>query len=201
MSTAPDTQTTTGTSSRQRRVAQPSARIESARRLQRRQRALWGGGVALVVVLVAGAAALVLSRAATSAQGHQVPIEGSRQHVDQGTDMSYRNRPPSGDHYPTPAGYGVFTREIPTGNLVHSLERGGVVVYYRPDLCDPACVGQLQQAYNDAPKSREWGVVKMVVVPWQEDMDHAVAAAAWGWIDEMDQPDPQRIVGPGRWPL
>lgn len=26
------------------------------------------------------------------------------------------------------------------------------------------------------------------------DRDHAVTAAAWGWVDEMDQPDPQRIV-------
>ena len=33
----------------------------------------------------------------------------------------------------------------------------------------------------------------MVVSPWH-DMDHAVTAAAWGWVDEMDQPDPQRVV-------
>ncbi len=107
--------------------------------------------------------------------------------------MSYRNRPPpSGDHYPTPAGYGIFTREIPAGTLVHALEHGGVVVYYRPDLCDPACLGRLQRAYNDAPRSRACGVVKMVVAP-RQDMDHAVAAAAWGCVDEIGSADPQRI--------
>src|SRR5437762_12000270 len=94
-------------------------------------------------------------------------------------------RPSSGDHYPTPAGYGVFTRELPGGNLVHTLEHGGIVVYYRPDMCDQTCMAQLQQAYTGAPKSREWGAVKMVVAPWR-DMDHAVTAAAWGWADEMD---------------
>lgn len=108
--------------------------------------------------------------------------------------MGYRNRPPSsGDHYDTPAGYGVSARELPGGNLVHTLEHGGIVVYYRPDLCDQSCVSQLQQAHDGAPKSREWGVVKMVVTPWH-DMDHLVTAAAWGWVDDMDQPDPQRIL-------
>jgi len=123
-----------------------------------------------------------------------VPTEGNRQHVDQGTDVLYRNRPPSsGNHYPTPAGYGVFTRDIAGGNLVHTLKHGGIIVYYRPDLCDQACVGQLQLAYSSAPKSQRYGVVKMTLAPWL-DMDQAVTAAAWGWIDGMDQPDVQRIL-------
>ncbi len=123
-----------------------------------------------------------------------MPTEGNRQHVDQGTDVLYRNRPPSsGNHYPTPAGYGVFTRDIAGGNLVHTLEHGGIIVYYRPDLCDQACVGQLQLAYSSAPKSQRYGVVKMTLAPWL-DMDQAVTAAAWGWIDGMDQPDVQRIL-------
>src|SRR5437762_12310136 len=74
-------------------------------------------------------------------------------------------RPSSGDHYPTPAGYGVFTREIAGGNPVHTLEHGGIVVYYRPDLCQQACVAQLQRAYSSASKSQRYGLVKMVVTP------------------------------------
>lgn len=82
---------------------------------------------------------------------------------------------------------------MPLGNLVHTLEHGGIVVYYRPDLCDQACIGQLQQVYNSAPRSQRYGVVKMAIAPWS-DMDQAVTVAAWGWIDGMDQPDVQRIV-------
>jgi hypothetical protein len=146
-----------------------------------------------VLVLVVSTLVLLAPRT-TAAQGHQVPTEGNRQHVDQGTTMPYRNRPPSsGDHYPTPAGYGVFTRDIPAGNLVHSLEHGAIVVYYRPDLCDQTCIGQLQQAYSSAPKSQRYGVVKMVIAPWP-DMDQSVTATAWGWVDGMDQPDIQRIL-------
>lgn len=182
-----------GGSSRQRRVAEQTARIEAARKSRsRRHVALIGGGGVLVALLIG--AFVVLFPRPVAAQGHQVPIEGNRQHVPQTTDMVYRNRPPSsGDHYDTPAGYGVFTRQLLVGNLVHTLEHGGIVVYYRPDLCDQACVAQLQHAYSSAPKSREWGTVKMVVTPWQ-DMDHAITAAAWGWVDDMDQPDPARIV-------
>ncbi len=33
----------------------------------------------------------------------------------------------------------------------------------------------------------------MAATPW-EDMDHAITAAAWGWVDEMDAPDPQRVL-------
>jgi len=37
------------------------------------------------------------------------------------------------------------------------------------------------------------GAVNMVVTPWH-DMDYAMTAAARGWVDEMDAPDPPRIV-------
>ena len=193
MSTSTQPPSTLHPSSRHRRIAEQHARIDAVRKAQTRRRAALVGTGALVVVLLI-AAIIVLFPRPVAAQGHQVPIEGNRQHVPQGTDMLYRNRPPSsGDHYDTPAGYGVFARQLMVGNLVHTLEHGGIVVYYRPDLCDQACVAQLQQAYSSAPRSREWGTVKMVVSPWQ-DMDHAVTAAAWGWVDEMDQPDQARIV-------
>ena len=67
------------------------------------------------------------------------------------------------------------------------------MVYYRPDLCDQACVSVLQQAYSSTPKSQRYGVVKMPVAPW-DDMDHAVVSAAWGRVDEMDDADASRVV-------
>ena len=179
--------------SRQRRTEEQRAKFEAFSRAHRRKRLVLGGTATLLAVASAVLLFLFFPRP-TVAQGHQVPIEGNRQHVRTGEPMEYRNRPPSsGDHYDQPAGYGVFQREIPLPNLVHTLEHGGVVVYYRPDLCDQACVGVLQQTYASAPKSQRYGMVKMSVVPWQ-DMDHVVTAAAWGWVDEMDQPDASRLV-------
>ena len=180
--------------SRQRRIEEQRRKIEVVRKEQRRKRMLVGAAV-VVVAAVLIALVLFFVRPPASAQGRQVPIEGNRQHVPQGTPINYRNRPPSsGDHYDQPAGYGVSEREIATGNWVHTLEHGGIVVLYRPDLCDATCVSQLRDTYNSAPTSALFpGIRKMVVTPYN-DMDHAIAAVAWGWVDEMDQVDKDRIL-------
>jgi hypothetical protein len=180
--------------SRQRRIEAQRRKIEAVRTEQRKRRLMWGAA-AVLVAAVAIALVLVFVRPPVSAQGRQVPIEGNRQHMPAGQVIPYRNRPPSsGDHYDQPAGYGFFQREIPTGNWVHTLEHGGVVVLYRPDLCDQACQAQLQDTYNSAPSSQLFpGTKKMLVVPYQ-DMDHAIAAVAWGWVDELDSFDKDRIL-------
>ena len=180
--------------SRQRRIEEQRRKIEAVRAQQRRKRLLLGGGV-VAIVAVAIAAVVLFIRPPAAAQGRQVPTEGNRQHVAQGSPITYRNRPPSsGDHYDQPAGYGFFQRDIPTGNWVHDLEHGGIVVLYRPDLCDQGCQSQLQETYNSAPSSQLFpGTRKMLVAPYQ-DMDHAVAAVAWNWVDEMDAVDKDRIL-------
>ncbi len=181
-------------SSRQRRIEEQRRKIDAARALQRRKRIMWVIPIVLVAAVLVALLVVFVPRPA-AAQGRQVPIEGNRQHVGQGTVVQYRNRPPSsGDHYDQPAGYGFFQREIPTGNWVHDLEHGGIVVLYRPDLCDQACQTQLQDTYNSAPSSALFpGTRKMLVGPYQ-DMDHAVAVVAWGWIDDMDAFDKDRIL-------
>ena len=126
-----------------------------------------------------------------------------------GTSGADRGQPPargSGHRRAVPKPTTVVWQSLPDARRLrcfHARHRGrqpgshararGIIVYYRPDLCDQACVGQLQLAYSSAPKSQRYGVVKMTLAPWL-DMDQAVTAAAWGWIDGMDQPDVQRIL-------
>jgi hypothetical protein len=180
--------------SRQRRIEEQRRKIEQLHREQRRKRLTIGVVVVAVLAVLIAAVILLLPRP-TAAQGHQVPIEGNRQHQPQGAAIAYRNRPPSsGDHYDQPAGYGVSERQIPTGNWVHNLEHGAIVLLYRPDLCDQTCVSQLRDVYNSAPSSQLFpGYRKMVVTPYT-DMDHAIATVAWGWVDEMDEVDKDRIL-------
>jgi hypothetical protein len=73
------------------------------------------------------------------------------------------------------------------------LEHGAVVVLYRPDLCDDACQAQLAEVWESVPRSNLVGVKHVAVTPYQ-DMDHAIAVAAWGYLDEMDQVDRERIL-------
>jgi hypothetical protein len=190
----PSTQPSERLTSRQKRIEEQRRKIEAVRTEQRRRRLMVGVGAVLIVAVVI-AVVVMFIRPPASAQGRQVPIEGNRNHVAQGTVITYHNRPPSsGDHYDQPAGYGFFQREIPTGNWVHDLEHGGIVVLYRPDLCDQACQSQLQETYNTAPVSQLFpGTRKMLVTPYQ-DMDHAIAVVAWGWVDELDSFDKDRIL-------
>jgi hypothetical protein len=187
-------QPTERVTSRQRRIEEQRRKIDTVRVEQRRKRMMVGGGAVLIAAVLIALVVIFLPKP-VPAQGRQVPIEGTRQHVAQGTVVPYRNRPPSsGDHYDQPAGYGVVQRDVPTGNWVHTLEHGGVVVLYRPDLCDQACQTQLQDTYNSAPSSQLFpGTRKMLVTPYQ-DMDHAIAAVAWGWVDELDSFDKERIL-------
>ena len=67
-------------------------------------------------------------------------------------------------------------------------------VLYRPDLCDSTCVAQLGTFYDSAPRSTLVGGVRHLVITPYQDMDHAVAVVAWGYIDEMDQMDPDRVM-------
>ena len=94
---------------------------------------------------------------------------------------------------PQPAEYRMWGTPLSPGRWVHMLEHGAVAVLYRPDLCDSACVQQLGQVYDNAPKSSLVGVRHLVITPYQ-DMDHAIAVVAWGYQDEMDQVDTDRVM-------
>jgi len=183
--------------SRQRRIEEQRRKIEAARSQQRRQRMLWLGGIIVVVALaVVGLLVLLPKTAGAPSQMRQVTTEAA-QHVDEGAPVTYAHRPPSsGMHWgtvPQPQEYRMYDTPLSPGRWVHMLEHGAVVVLYRPDLCDDACVQQLGAFYDSAPKSNLVGIRHLTITPYQ-DMDHAVAVVAWGYVDEMDQVDPDRIM-------
>ena len=65
---------------------------------------------------------------------------------------------------------------------------------YRPDLCGADCVQQLGAFYDSAPRSTLVGGIRHLVVTPYQDMDHAIAVVAWGYVDEMDQMDTDRVM-------
>ena len=124
--------------------------------------------------------------------GRVAPNEGYS-HAAQGEPITYQNRPPSsGTHYPTWTRPGVYPEPQPTGNWVHSLEHGYVVILYNcPDAC-PDLAQQLAAFYEAAPKSAHYGYQKLIVQPYA-DMDHRIAIVAWAHVDELDAFDPTRL--------
>src|SRR5207248_4559407 len=139
---------------------------------------------------------LMMPRGAVQSQMRQVTTEPAS-HVDEGAPLTYSHRPPSsGMHYgtlPQQQEYRMWDTPLSPGRWVHMLEHGAVAVLYRPDLCDNNCVQQLGEFYDSAPRSNVVGIRHLVVTPYQ-DMDHAVAVVSWGFVDEMDQVDKDRIM-------
>jgi Protein of unknown function (DUF3105) len=184
--------------SRQRRIEEQRRKIEQVRAQERRKRFTWLAGIIVLVAVALALAFLFFPR----------PVQGSMQqvttepttHVDEGAPLSYSHRPPSsGEHFgtvPQPAEYRMWETPVSPGRWVHMLEHGAVAVLYRPDLCDSACVQLLGQVYDSAPRSSlpsVGGIRHLVITPYQ-DMDHAIAVVAWGYVDEMDQVDKDRIL-------
>jgi uncharacterized protein DUF3105 len=197
--TSPKSSSSERLTSRQRRIDEQRRKIEAARSDQRRKRIVWLGGIVVVVALAVAGIVLLIPKTASASQMRQVTTEPAT-HVDEGSPLTYTHRPPSsGMHYgtlPQPQDYRMWDTPLTPGRWVHMLEHGAVAVLYRPDLCDNACVQQLGSFYDSAPRSnvgQAAGVRHLVVTPYQ-DMDHAVAVVAWGYVDEMDQVDTERIT-------
>jgi hypothetical protein len=156
---------------------------------------IWVAGILVAVALVAALVVLFFPRPASGTM-RQVATEAAT-HVDEGAPVTYHTRPPSsGMHWgtvPQATEYRMYDQPLSPGRWVHMLEHGAVVVLYRPDLCDAACVEQLGQFYDSAPRSSLVGIRHLTITPYQ-DMDHAIAVAAWGYVDEMDQMDKDRVL-------
>jgi hypothetical protein len=128
--------------------------------------------------------------------GRTVALEGS-DHVAEGTAVTYKSRPPtSGPHYPTwSQTYGFMDPAPPTGIWLHNLEHGSVAILYNcPEAC-PELVQQLKDLYPTLPLGRNarGGKARALIFPYA-DMDHKIAAVAWGWLLELDEFDPDQIT-------
>ena len=150
------------------------------------------GAVLLTVALGRPIVALGPQPASTP-RGVSVPVEAP-EHIDTGVPVVYRNRPPSsGPHYARTLRYGLYDLNIEPGFWVHTLEHGGVVILYRCVTACPDLVQQLRRVYAAAPLSQRYHVAKLAALPY-DDMDHQIAAVAWGYVDEMDAFDSERLL-------
>jgi hypothetical protein len=144
------------------------------------------------VVVVAAVGYFALGRtASTSSQGptlgYAVPDEG-RTHVAEGSAINYQHNPPSsGNHYPSPMPWGVYSDPVAPGFFVHNLEHGGVdVLYDCPSGC-PDIVSQLNDAFKTFP-TEKYGEVKLVVTPYHPLPNGAkVTALAWDFEYDFTQ--------------
>jgi hypothetical protein len=153
---------------------------------------LWvlpGGDGATRLALGAAPAATGASSGSVDVVGRQMPDEGFN-HAAQDAPLTHQSRPPSsGTHYPTwVQTYGLQDPAPPTGNWLHNLEHGAVVILYNcPDGC-PEIVKQLGELYSTLPlgPNARGARARVLIIPYTE-MEAKVAAVAWGWRLEQSE--------------
>lgn len=86
--------------------------------------------------------------------------------------VEYASLPPhSGNHAPMPIEDGAYAESVEPEPVVHSLEHGRVVFWFKPDVA-PRVKGALKALYDEDP-------YHVVLVPDSRGMSFEVAASAW----------------------
>ena len=98
------------------------------------------------------------------------PASGNQDHVADGTKVSYAEFPPaSGQHYPAPAPFARRFYEMvdwpPVETLVHNLEHGYTIVWYR-DGAPSGQVDALRRAAKTFGSDDNNPANKFVAAPW-----------------------------------
>jgi hypothetical protein len=180
--------TSSGTSGGSRRARLAS--FEAARKKEQRRRSLLLLGICVVLAgaLLAYPVYLFVedyqARTATiadigvsaSAAGCDAiaenPATGNQEHVAEGTKVTYDRTPPdSGKHYPSPA---PFTKRFyttadrpPVETLVHNLEHGYTVVWYR-DSTPQDQIDQLEKISKTFTSEDYDQADKFIAAPWTD---------------------------------
>ncbi len=100
---------------------------------------------------------------------------GNQQHVEEGTKVNYDRFPPdSGPHYPSPAPFTkrFYTTEDrpPVEELVHNLEHGYTVAWYRSDLSGKQ-LRALQSIAKTFGNDDQNPANKFIAAPWDDGSD------------------------------
>src|SRR3989344_4007834 len=119
------------------------SRLQGAKKRGIKKFFIWIIVLAVIAAVIYG---LVLwsKKAAENRPGEAI-AELGRDHIPVGSPRpDYNSNPPtSGNHYGTPANWGVYNEPLPDEHLVHNLEHGGIWISYR-DPSDQDLIGKLK---------------------------------------------------------
>lgn len=110
--------------------------------------------------------------AAARAAGCVLRVQRSEGNGHTSDPVDYRTIPAtSGDHHPVAAADGAYTDSPAVTKLVHSLEHGRVIVWFRPKL-SATVKGELKALLDEDP-------ARMILTAGEAGMPYPVAASAW----------------------
>lgn len=117
--------------------------------------------------------------------GEKMPDEGAI-HVARGkSHPAYNSNPPtSGWHWEGVAGPGIKNEPVPDELVLHSMEHGAAVVWYREDL-EQNEVNRIKEAFNSSSG-------KKIMLP-RKNLDVPVALSSWGYLLKLHTIDEAKI--------
>jgi hypothetical protein len=126
------------------------------------------------------------------AQGVKFPFCSDDQIAKGDVGQCYTSNPPtSGQHASNPGGFQIYENPLPKENALHSMEHGGVVIWYNTD--DKQIIDQLAQIQKDETARHKL----VVMTPYPEMEPNTVAVTAWTRLDKFPAGDPttkKRVV-------
>jgi hypothetical protein len=171
--------------------AKRQAAQQSAYEREQRQRTLRIAAIVIVAIFVVGGLIYWVANETVKGQNEwairptadpqeQVIAAEPRNHVAEGSTLTYQHYPPStGMHYATPAGPGFYDQEFSEGYWVHSLEHGYVVILYNCTAttnCD-TLKSQVKDFISNAP-THGCDKTRLIGVPYSRGMSTPLSLLA-----------------------
>ncbi|HCE30974.1 hypothetical protein A2778_05520 [Candidatus Daviesbacteria bacterium RIFCSPHIGHO2_01_FULL_40_24] len=135
--------------------------------------------------------------------GEAIASQGAN-HVPESTKEEYSTNPPtSGPHYANSQPAGIYDKPIPDGNLIHSMEHGAVILWYKPSSgtdnqvtegTESAKTNGLSEQDIDRLKQifGSVSVSKKIMIP-RDSLDVPIALTSWGRLLKLQTIDEDRI--------
>lgn len=150
-----------------------------------------GIGLLTLVIIVGGVWLSNKEEIKTQAQlskplmGEKMPDMGAL-HVARGaTHSAYNSNPPtSGSHWTGVAGPGIKDEPVPDELVLHSMEHGAVVVWYREGM-DQGDMDKITEAFNNSSGKK--------IMLARKDLDVPVALTSWGYLLKLQTVDEVKI--------
>lgn len=125
-------------------------------------------------------------RLSQAMMGEKMPDQGSA-HVARGESHSeYNSNPPtSGPHWAGVAGPGIKSEPVADELVLHSMEHGAAVVWYREDL-EQSEIEKIRDAFAASSG-------KKIMLP-RENLDVPVVLTSWGYLLKLETVDEAQII-------
>lgn len=160
------------------------AKSKKQRKTRKKQPSMWPWliGAAVVAVIVGP---LIFNRVQSSnLPGESFRSQGNA-HVQLGSapEFEYNSEPPtSGPHTPDLAGFGSYDYIVPDERIIHSMEDGGVVMWYAYGTPEE------NEEHIRALEDIAQGYRRVVIAP-RENMETPYVLTAWTRLQRFDEID------------